>query len=58
MLIASPCIGVCLLNKDHHYCEGCFRSRDEIAQWITLSDIQKKEVIQIATQRQIDLMSF
>ena len=58
MLIESPCIGVCLLNKEHHYCEGCFRSQDEIAQWITLSDIQKKEVIQIAIQRQIDLIAF
>ena len=58
MLIESSCIGVCLLNKEHHYCEGCFRSQDEIAQWITLSDIQKKEVIQIAIQRQIDLIAF
>jgi len=58
MLIESPCIGVCLLNKEHHYCEGCFRSQDEIAQWITLSDIQKKEVIQITIQRKIDLISF
>jgi predicted Fe-S protein YdhL (DUF1289 family) len=58
MLIVSPCIGVCRINKKHHFCEGCFRSEDEIAEWIRLSDEQKKEINQKAAQRQISLISF
>ena len=58
MLIESPCIGVCLINKEHHFCEGCFRSQDEIAHWIALGDAQKKEIIELASERQIKLISF
>lgn len=29
----SPCIGVCSLNIDSGYCEGCFRTREEVANW-------------------------
>ena len=58
MFIESPCIGVCLINKEHHFCEGCFRSQDEIAQWLALSDDQKKEINELASERQIKLISF
>ena len=54
----SPCIGVCLINKEHHFCEGCCRSQDEIAQWLALSDDQKKEINELASERQIKLISF
>jgi predicted Fe-S protein YdhL (DUF1289 family) len=57
-LIESPCIGVYFINDEHHFCNGCYRSKEEIAEWMALSDIQKKEVIQLAIQRQIDLISF
>jgi predicted Fe-S protein YdhL (DUF1289 family) len=57
-LIESPCIGVCTINKEHQFCEGCFRSKDEISEWIRLSDDQKKEINQLAAQRQINLISF
>lgn len=42
MLVESPCIGVCHISKEHQFCEGCFRSEEEISKWITLSDEQKK----------------
>ena len=57
-MIESPCIGVCSINDEHHFCNGCYRSKEEIAEWMALTDIQKKEVIQLAIQRQIDLISF
>jgi predicted Fe-S protein YdhL (DUF1289 family) len=58
VLTESPCIGVCLINKDHHFCEGCFRSQDEIAQWIALDETQKKEIVELASERQIKFISF
>ncbi|MEI6868970.1 MAG: DUF1289 domain-containing protein [Methylophilaceae bacterium] len=57
-MIESPCIGVCFINDEHNFCNGCFRSREEITEWIALSDTQKKEVIQLTIQRQIDIISF
>ena len=58
MLVESPCIGVCHISKEHQFCEGCFRSEEEISQWIRLTDDQKKEITQLATQRQISFISF
>jgi uncharacterized protein len=46
------------MSKAHHFCEGCFRSSEEITQWMTLSDDQKKQINELAAQRQIDLISF
>jgi len=57
-MVESPCIGICHISKEHQFCEGCFRSEEEISQWITFSDEQKKEILQSVTQRQINLISF
>lgn len=57
-MVESPCIGICHIGKEHQFCEGCFRSEEEISQWITFSDEQKKEILQLVTQRQINLISF
>jgi len=39
--IGSPCTDVCRLDKTTGYCEGCFRSREEIKAWKTLPDADK-----------------
>ncbi|HEY4958655.1 MAG TPA: DUF1289 domain-containing protein [Caldimonas sp.] len=31
--IASPCVGVCTLDAETGWCEGCLRTIDEIAAW-------------------------
>ena len=31
--IDSPCIRICTIDEDTGYCEGCYRTRTEIAQW-------------------------
>ena len=31
--ILSPCISVCQMSAATALCEGCFRTRDEIAAW-------------------------
>lgn len=32
----SPCINVCALMDDGH-CSGCLRTRDEIANWMSMT---------------------
>ena len=40
--ILSPCISICQINSDAALCEGCFRTRDEIAAWGNASNDAKQ----------------
>lgn len=42
--ILTPCIGVCTLDADG-YCEGCFRTGDEIGQWSVLGDAERRRLM-------------
>ena len=39
--IISPCISVCQMSAATVFCEGCFRTRDEIAAWGNAGDDAK-----------------
>lgn len=53
MNIVSPCIGVCRMDAANRYCEGCWRTLDEIAAWATSSDAQKRVVLANVAQRRL-----
>lgn len=42
--IASPCIGVCSLDAGTGWCEGCFRTIDEIAAWGALDERARRQI--------------
>jgi len=42
--VASPCTGICALDE-RDVCKGCYRTRDEIASWIGLSNSEKQQII-------------
>jgi len=42
--VASPCTSVCKLDPRTGWCEGCWRTLDEIAAWSTMSDADKRAV--------------
>jgi len=42
--ILSPCIGICRLD-DTGYCEGCFRTGNEIARWIAMSNEERHYIM-------------
>ncbi|WP_236698342.1 DUF1289 domain-containing protein [Xylophilus sp. Leaf220] len=42
--VPSPCVSVCRMNADRSFCEGCFRSIDEIRAWSRSDDAQKRTV--------------
>ena len=50
--LPSPCISICKLNQSTGYCDGCFRTEDEIALWPSMSDEDKLNMLNILTQRQ------
>jgi predicted Fe-S protein YdhL (DUF1289 family) len=40
----SPCIGVCRIDRDTGWCEGCLRTLDEIADWAMLT-VREKDIM-------------
>jgi predicted Fe-S protein YdhL (DUF1289 family) len=42
--VMSPCIGVCIVDEDDR-CEGCGRTLDEIAGWLTMGPARRDAVM-------------
>lgn len=42
--ILSPCIGICRLGPDG-LCEGCLRSGDEIARWVSMGEDERRRLM-------------
>ncbi len=42
--VPSPCINVCRMNPQSGWCEGCFRTIDEIVQWGSATESFKRGV--------------
>ena len=53
-LAPSPCINVCRMDPRSGLCEGCLRTMDEIMQWSTAGESQKRAVWVEIWQRRVD----
>ena len=49
--VPSPCISICKLDSATEFCEGCFRTLDEIAAWSRLDDESKRAVWELIAER-------
>lgn len=49
--IGSPCISVCVMDAGLGYCIGCFRTLDEIADWINLDSAARLAVWDAIAER-------
>jgi predicted Fe-S protein YdhL (DUF1289 family) len=47
----SPCISICRMSDDTTFCEGCWRTLDEIGGWGPSSADDKRAVWQLIGQR-------
>ena len=54
--IVSPCIYICRLNDASGLCDGCFRTRDEIASWGNADDERKRGIWKLIEKRIADLV--
>ena len=43
--VASPCISVCVIDPVSGVCAGCYRTLDEIAGWIELTNDARRKLI-------------
>lgn len=50
--VASPCVGVCSIDRETRFCLGCWRSMEEIAHWSRYDDARRLEVLEALRQRQ------
>jgi predicted Fe-S protein YdhL (DUF1289 family) len=44
--VLTPCIGVCTLDSAG-CCDGCFRTGDEIAGWLSMHDAQRLHMMDV-----------
>nr|WP_284322901.1 DUF1289 domain-containing protein [Dyella acidisoli] len=44
--ILSPCIGICRLDA-RGFCEGCYRTGDEIARWRSMSETERSHYLDV-----------
>jgi hypothetical protein len=51
--VPSPCNSVCRVDARTGWCEGCFRTLDEIAAWGRLEDGEKRAVWQELGRRAV-----
>lgn len=52
--VPSPCNSVCALDAHTGYCQGCWRTLDEITAWSTLSDDAKTALwLQLRSRSQL-----
>lgn len=49
--IGSPCTSICVMDAGLGYCIGCFRTLDEIADWINLDSTARLAVWDAIAQR-------
>ncbi|MFA5804700.1 MAG: DUF1289 domain-containing protein [Melioribacteraceae bacterium] len=49
--VTSPCNNNCIMNPTTNYCDGCFRTIEEIIQWSFYSDEEKKQVLRKIERR-------
>lgn len=55
--VPSPCTGVCTIEPATGLCAGCGRTLSEIADWIGLTDAQKRAVLDALPERRAALRS-
>ena len=55
--VASPCISICRMNAETDLCEGCFRTRSEIAAWSSAGEEGKRRIWRLIDERMKGLES-
>lgn len=51
--VKSPCVSICVLDEQD-ICQGCFRSGEEITDWLAIDDQGRTEILKRCEQRRQD----
>lgn len=47
----SPCVAVCQMDPLDRVCLGCYRTREEIASWCSMSEADQRALLGILSER-------
>ena len=56
-MIPSPCVKVCVLERDTGWCLGCLRDLEEIAAWSSMDDAERLMVLKRIDERRASLLA-
>lgn len=45
MMVENICKGICKIHEQYKVCYGCYRTRLEIAKWLSATDFEKQTII-------------
>ena len=49
--VASPCVQLCRIDPRTGFCEGCFRSLQEIERWPGATDPERRAILRRVAER-------
>lgn len=49
--VASPCVGICMVEAHTRWCAGCFRTLAEIAAWSGLDEGARRGILERVAAR-------
>ena len=56
--VKSPCISVCAMDDLTGFCQGCYRTVDEIKDWWNMEAVAQKTLLATLEKRQQQLVNF
>ena len=51
--VDSPCIQVCTYDEEEEFCIGCYRTRQELHDWLIMTREQKLKTLKKIEERQL-----
>ena len=51
--VDSPCIQVCTYDEEEEFCIGCYRTKQELQDWLIMTREQKLEILKKIEERQL-----
>jgi hypothetical protein len=49
--VETPCINICVIDPATGLCEGCGRTINEIARWASLTDGERRRIMEALARR-------
>ncbi|MBM9576696.1 DUF1289 domain-containing protein [Leptospira sp. 201903070] len=56
-MVRSPCNKICTMDFETGYCEGCFRTIEEIGNWSRYSDLEREKLFLTIQARKDEILS-
>ena len=51
--VDSPCIQVCSYDEEEEFCIGCYRTKEELQDWLIMTRAQKLKILKKIEERQL-----